>query len=60
MPALSSSSISAALEQRRIPVTAGQHGRGHGRQEHRTLKAAAVAAGLGLPHVGPGHLHSLR
>jgi hypothetical protein len=38
------------LPWRRIPVTARQHGRGHGRQEHRTLKAAAVAAGLGFPH----------
>ena len=35
---------------RRIPVAARQHGRGHGRQEHRTLKAAAVAAGLDFPH----------
>ena len=38
------------LPWRRIPVGARQHGRGHGRQEHRTLKAAAVAAGLGFPH----------
>ena len=38
------------LPWRRIPVAARQHGRGHGRQEHRTLKAAAVAAGLGFPH----------
>ncbi|MER6816318.1 hypothetical protein ABT299_44245 [Spirillospora sp. NPDC000708] len=35
---------------RRIPVAARQHNRDHGRQEHRTLKAAAVAAGLGFPH----------
>ena len=38
------------LPWRRIPVAARQHGRGHGRQEHRTLKAAAVATGLGFPH----------
>ena len=38
------------LPWRRIPVAARQHGRGHGRQEHRTLKAAAAAAGLGFPH----------
>ena len=38
------------LPWRRIPVAARQHGRGHGRQEHRTLKAAAVAAGLTFPH----------
>ena len=38
------------LPWRRIPVGARQHGRGHGRQEHRTLKAAAVAAGPGFPH----------
>ena len=35
------------LPWRRIPVAARQHDRGHGRQEHRTLKAAAVAVGLG-------------
>jgi predicted transposase YbfD/YdcC len=38
------------LPWRRIPVASRQHDRGHGRQEHRTLKAAAVAAGLGFPH----------
>ena len=38
------------LPWRRIPVAARQHNRGHGRQEHRTLKAAAVAAGLAFPH----------
>jgi predicted transposase YbfD/YdcC len=38
------------LPWRRIPVAARQHNRGHGRQEHRTLKAAAVAAGLTFPH----------
>lgn len=38
------------LSWRRIPVAARQHNRGHGRQEHRTLKAAAVAAGLAFPH----------
>ena len=34
----------------RIAVASRQHDRGHGRQEHRTLKAAAVAAGPGFPH----------
>jgi len=38
------------LPWRRIPVAARQHGRGHGRQEHRTHGAAAVAAGPGFPH----------
>ena len=38
------------LPWRRIPVAARQHDRGHGREEHRTLKAAAVAAGLAFPH----------
>lgn len=27
-----------------------QHDRGHGREEHRTLKAATVAAGIAFPH----------
>ena len=43
------------LPWRHIPVAARQHNRGHGRQEHRTLKAAAVAAGS-LPARRPGHL----
>jgi predicted transposase YbfD/YdcC len=38
------------LPWRHVPVAARQHGRGHGRQEHRTLKATAVAAGLAFPH----------
>jgi predicted transposase YbfD/YdcC len=38
------------LPWRRIPVAARQHNRGHGRQEQRTLKATAVAAGLAFPH----------
>jgi predicted transposase YbfD/YdcC len=38
------------LPWRHIPPAARQHGRGHGREEHRTLKATAVAAGLGFPH----------
>ena len=38
------------LPWRHVPVAARQHGRGHGRQEHRTLKTAAVAAGLAFPH----------
>ena len=44
------------LPWRHIPVAARQRNRGHGRQEHRTLKTAAVAAGLGLPARRPGHL----
>jgi DDE_Tnp_1-associated/Transposase DDE domain len=43
-------SASKNLPWRHIPVAARQHNRGHGRQEHRTLKAAAVAAGLAFPH----------
>jgi hypothetical protein len=38
------------LPWRQIPAAARQHDRGHGREEHRTLQAAAVAAGLGFPH----------
>lgn len=36
-------------EQARLPRSCG-HNRGHGREEHRTLKAATVAAGLAFPH----------
>ena len=38
------------LPWRSIPAGDRQHDRGHGREEHRTLQAAAVAAGLGFPH----------
>ena len=38
------------LPWRQIPAAARQHDRGHGREEHRTLQAAAVAAGLAFPH----------
>jgi predicted transposase YbfD/YdcC len=38
------------LPWRNIPAGARQRDRGHGREEHRTLKAAAVAAGLAFPH----------
>jgi predicted transposase YbfD/YdcC len=38
------------LPWRNIPVIDSQRDRGHGRQEHRTLKAATVAAGLAFPH----------
>jgi hypothetical protein len=38
------------LPWRHIPVAARQRGRGHGREEHRTLKTAAVNAGLCFPH----------
>jgi predicted transposase YbfD/YdcC len=33
-----------------IPAGDTQRNRGHGRQEHRTLQAATVAAGLAFPH----------
>jgi predicted transposase YbfD/YdcC len=38
------------LPWRDIPVIDSRRDRGHGRQEHRTLKAATVAAGLAFPH----------
>jgi len=38
------------LPWRNIPAGDRQHNRGHGREERRTLQAAAVAAGLGFPH----------
>jgi len=38
------------LPWRHIPAGGKQGGRGHGRQEHRTIKTATVAAGLGFPH----------
>jgi predicted transposase YbfD/YdcC len=38
------------LPWRDIPLIDSQRERGHGRQEHRTLKAATVAAGLAFPH----------
>jgi predicted transposase YbfD/YdcC len=38
------------LPWRQIPVAATQRDRGHGRQEHRTLQAATVTAGLCFPH----------
>jgi len=38
------------LPWRNIPVSDRQHDRGHGREEHRTLQAATVAAGLAFPH----------
>jgi predicted transposase YbfD/YdcC len=33
-----------------VPASCQQRDRGHGRQEHRTLKAVTVAAGLAFPH----------
>ena len=38
------------LPWRQIPAAATQRDRGHGREEHRTLKAATVAAGLCFPY----------
>jgi hypothetical protein len=38
------------LPWRTIPVGHRQRGRGHGRQEHRTLQAATVTGGLCFPH----------
>ena len=40
----------AALPWRQIPVAHDARERGHGRDEHRTLKITAVAAGLAFPH----------
>jgi len=37
------------LPWRNIPAGDRQHDRGHGREEHRTLKAATLAAGLCFP-----------
>jgi predicted transposase YbfD/YdcC len=37
------------LPWRTIPAGHRQHDRGHGREEHRTLQAATVAAGLAFP-----------
>ncbi|WP_230882344.1 ISAs1 family transposase [Planomonospora sp. ID91781] len=39
-----------ALLWRKVPVADRRRGRGHGREERRTLKAVAVKAGLGFPH----------
>ena len=38
------------LPWRHIPAGHRQRGRGHGREEQRTLQAATVAAGLAFPH----------
>src|SRR5450759_4010219 len=38
------------LPWRNIPAGDRQRDRGHGREEHRTLKAVTVAAGLAFPH----------
>jgi hypothetical protein len=38
------------LPWRQIPAGARQRGRGHGREEYRTIKTATVAAGLAFPH----------
>ena len=38
------------LPWRHIPAGHKQRDRGHGREEHRTLKVTAVAAGLAFPH----------
>jgi hypothetical protein len=38
------------LPWRNIPAGHKERGRGHGRQEHRTIKTATVAAGLAFPH----------
>ena len=40
----------AALPWRQVPVADETRERGHGRDERRTLKATAVAAGLVFPH----------
>ena len=38
------------LPWRQVPVSDRQAGRGHGRQEQRSLQAVTVAAGLAFPH----------
>jgi predicted transposase YbfD/YdcC len=38
------------LPWRNIPASDRQYDRAHGREEHRTLQAATVAAGLAFPH----------
>jgi len=38
------------LPWRQVPAGARHRDRGHGRDEHRTLKAVTVAAGLAFPH----------
>ena len=40
----------AALPWREVPLADDTRERGHGRDEWRTLKVTAVAAGLGFPH----------
>ena len=40
----------AALPWRQVPVAHDARERGHGRDERRTLKITAVAAGLAFPH----------
>ena len=40
----------AALPWRQVPVAHDTRERGHGRDERRTLKVTAVAAGLAFPH----------
>ena len=40
----------ARLPWRQVPAGHAEPGRGHGREEHRTLKVTSVAAGLGFPH----------
>ena len=40
----------AALPWRQVPVAHQSRGRGHGRDERRTLKVTAVAAELAFPH----------
>src|SRR5215813_6483265 len=45
----------ASLPWRQVPVACQTRERGHGRDERRTLKITAVAAGLGFPARRPGH-----
>jgi hypothetical protein len=41
-----------SLPWRWVPVASDTRERGHGRDERRTLKFTAVAAGLAFPHAG--------
>lgn len=38
------------LPWRQVPAGHAERGRGHGREERRTLKVVTVAAGLAFPH----------
>ncbi len=39
-----------ALPWAEVPIVHDEHGKGHGRREHRTLQVVSVVAGIGFPH----------